>query len=105
MSSFGSAPHGFRPSAGWPRDALERSGRSGVLPERTRGQPWGQRRAGPVDDGESGGCFDLVDNLSQRAVAAVVEGACCRSDRAVALVLLEAGWAIAGAGGAEPSRL
>jgi len=35
----------------------------------------GQRRAGPVDDGESGGRFDLVEHLHQGAGAAVVEDA------------------------------
>jgi hypothetical protein len=33
----------------------------------------GEGRGRPVDDGESGGCFDLVDHLPQGAVTAVVE--------------------------------
>lgn len=32
----------------------------------------GERPGGPVDDGESGGCFDLVEHLCQGAGASVV---------------------------------
>jgi len=44
----------------------------------------GQRPAGPVDDGESGGRFDLVEHLRQGAGAAVVEDAGCCGDVVVA---------------------
>jgi hypothetical protein len=43
---------------------------------------WGQRRARPIEDAESGSCLDLGDHLLQGAVAPVVEGA-CRSGEAV----------------------
>jgi hypothetical protein len=47
---------------------------------RGRGQQW----AGPVDDGESGGCLDLVEHLHQGAGAAVVKDAGCCGDAVVA---------------------